>query len=287
MKNVLQKKFLILGAKGQLGKAFVDYLSAKAPVVAPPEEEADITQHSRIQALIEESKPDVVINCAAYNAVDEAQDHEDIAFKVNAQGVEHLAELSKTYGFFLVHYSSDYVFDGAKGLPYTEEDAPFPLNVYGKSKLEGEKCVLKISPHYLVFRLSWVIGPGKQNFLFKLTQWAQKNHVLKVSSDEISVPTFTDTIVEVTLKSLEAGLSGLFHLTNSGMASRYELAKEFLKEIKMPNEVLPCSMPDFLTKARRPKFSAMDNKKISSTLGIHIKPWKEALAEYVAHGYGC
>jgi len=183
-----------------------------------------------VKELFYREKPDIVINCAAYNLVDKAEEDYITAYKTNALGVRNLAYLSNKLNAFFVHYSTDYVFDGTKenGL-YTEEDTPNPLNEYGKSKLTGERWIVEETENYLLFRVSWVYGRGKQNFIYKLIQWAKNNDYLKIAYDEISVPTSTRTIVEVTLKALDNGLTGLYHLTNSGYASRYEWAKKYLK----------------------------------------------------------
>lgn len=278
----MEKKFLILGASGQLGSEFRQALSQqRANYIAPDEKSADLTNHQSIKALIRNEMPDVVINCAAYNAVDDAEINQELAFRINSDAVAALAETCRSHNAFLVHYSSDYVFDGKKGDLYIEEDEAAPLNIYGKSKLAGEKAVLDILPESLVFRLSWVIGKGKQNFLFKLTQWAMKNQILKISADETSVPTFTDDIVRVTLSALQKNLHGLFHLTSSDYASRYELSRYFLKKANLKNIVVPVPVSYFQTLAERPVFSAMSNKKIAEATGIELPDWREGVERYL------
>ena len=185
-------------------------------------------------------------------------------------------------GAFLVHYSSDYVFDGIKatGL-YTEEDSPNPINEYGRSKLAGEKLLAESGAEYLLFRLSWVYGKGEQNFIYKFRQWAEKSNVLKIASDEVSVPTSTKTIVDITMKSIKKGLSGLYHLTNSGYASRYEWAKEILKLTGMKNVLYPINRESFGMPAVRPYFSAMDNTPVSDKTGIEIPYWQESLKVFL------
>jgi len=275
------KKFLILGSKGQLAAEFQSYFTQRnISFNAPPEFEANITDDHQIEELITEFKPHILINCAAYNAVDHAEDNPDLAYSINYEAVKNLTKLCKTHHIFFVHYSSDYVFDGTKGSPYTEEDAPNPLNIYGKSKLKGEEVIPTLLADFLIFRLSWVIGKGHQNFLYKLSQWAQNNSELKISSDEISVPTFTKDIVDITLKSLNKELTGLYHLTNSDYVSRYILAKTFIKLKGLPNTVIPVPMDTFPAKASRPKFSAMSNAKISNALNIIIPTWEERLEKY-------
>jgi dTDP-4-dehydrorhamnose reductase len=275
------KKILILGSAGQLAQAFVGALEERGlDFIAPEEQASSITDFDLISRLLDEVKPDVVINCAAYNAVDQAEEDPDVAYLVNGGAVENLAQQCEKRGIFLVHYGSDYVFDGQKQDLYTEEDSLNPLNVYGKSKLAGENAVRETMSRYLVFRLSWVIGEGKQNFLYKLSGWAEKNRILKISADEVSVPTFTTNVVDITLLSLEKGLTGLYHLTNSGYASRYELAKYYIEKKKLQNIVVPVPMSDFKTAAKRPLFSAMLNQKIQKELGIKIPTWQEGVDRF-------
>lgn len=282
--KLMDKKFLILGGSGQLGLEFKSILTERSiPFVAPEEQDANITDYDSMESLIAREKPSTVINCAAFNAVDDAEAKPEIAYRVNAEAVGRLAELCRRFRAFLVHYSSDYVFDGKKEGLYTEEDAPNPLNVYGKSKLAGEEAVKAATKDFLVFRLSWVIGKGKQNFLYKLSQWAAKNPVLRISANETSVPTFTDDIVYVTLLGLEKKISGLYHLVSGDYASRYELTRRFLKKINKNNLVIPVPVSYFQTAAARPEFSAMSNQKLTEALGIRIPDWEEGVDRYAAH----
>ena len=280
-------KYLIIGKNGQLGREFLRVLGgdsagvgAGVSVSSVGREECDITDLNQILNLFEAIKPDIVINCAAYNQVDKAEEDYIEAFKVNSIGIRNIAFASKKYNSFLVHYSSDYVFDGKKenGL-YTEEDIPNPLNEYGKSKLMGEQLLKEETDRYLIFRVSWVYGEGKQNFIYKLMQWAKNSEYLKIAYDEISVPTSTRTIANITLKAIENGLTGLYHLTNLGYASRYEWAKEILKIKNIDKFIKPVSSDIFELPAKRPKFSAMSNEKIKSLLNIDIKSWDEELEE--------
>lgn len=277
----MKAKYLILGAGGQLGKEFVNYLQKNdMDFLAPAENESDITNPEMMQQLVQQYQPDFVINCAAYNAVDKAEEDNNTAFLVNATAPGTLAEIATKKGAKLIHFSSDYVFDGSKNDLYQEHDDCKPLNVYGKSKREGEHQVLAKGDH-LIFRLSWVIGPGEQNFIFKLNQWAQKNPVLRITGDEVSVPTFTFDIVRLTIASLEENLSGIYHLTNSDYASRYELARQYLKFAGKKNVVIPVSISHFPTPAKRPLFSAMSNHKLQQRLKVEIPTWQQSLEKYV------
>ncbi|MGK7395483.1 MAG: dTDP-4-dehydrorhamnose reductase [Candidatus Cyclobacteriaceae bacterium M3_2C_046] len=277
----MYKKFLILGSNGQLGTEYQQTFSKKnIDYLAPSEQKADITNREMLDQLVTSYNPEVIINCAAFNAVDKAEVDPAQAFRINAEAILNLTHICHQRKIFLVHYSSDYVFDGKKHHWYLESDQPHPLNQYGKSKWQGEKHIKAGLKNYLIFRLSWVIGPGQQNFLFKLSQWAASNPVLKISGDEVSVPTFTPTIVELTLLSLSQGLSGLFHLTNSDYASRYELARAYLKLKNLDNLVVPVPMSYFNMPAPRPLFSVMSNQQLAKTLNLEIPAWQQELETY-------
>ena len=273
---------LILGARGQLGREFCATLSRQGvDFEGVGRLEGDITSPEALDRLFARVRPKTVINCAAYNLVDQAEDEPDRAYAVNALAPAALAQRCAAGKAVLVHYSTDYVFDGAKQSPYNEEDEPRPLNVYGKSKLAGEHAIREQWEEHLIFRVSWVIGRGKQNFLYKLREWAGQRQELKISSDEVSVPSFTRDIVDVTLMALDRSLKGLYHLTNTGVASRYALAETFIRLKGLTNTLVPVPMSTFVTKARRPAYSAMSNHKISTALGITIAPWQERIKDYV------
>lgn len=276
-------RYLISGRNGQLARAFIKAFERRSiDFIAPDEAKLDITREAVVAEAVAGYKPDVVINCAAYNLVDQAEEEHEKAFAVNALGAKHLAQAAATHKAILVHFGSDYVFDGMKetGL-YTEEDQVNPLNEYGKSKLSGEEMVRKSCDDVLIFRLSWVYGDGKQNFICKLAEWANKNEYLKIACDEFSVPTHTDTVVNIALKSLNAGMRGLFHLTNSGFCSRYEWATSIAKHLGIKNFIRPVSMDVFRLPARRPKFSAMTNIRLSGELNVRIPSWEEAVESFL------
>ncbi len=278
-------KVLVTGARGQLGTEFVNFFESKGlDFVALGREELDITDFHKLYSVVREIKPDFVINCSAYNQVDRAEDEIQAAFRVNAVGVYNLAVVSREVGAKLIHYSTDYVFDGSKQGFYVEEDQPNPLNTYGKSKLLGEALIKDVAEDFLIFRVSWVYGRGRQNFLYKLYEWAKAREVLRIAVDEFSVPTSAKTIVEVTIRAIGDGLSGLYHLTNSGYASRYEWAKEYLELKGIKKLIYPAYQADFNLPARRPKWSVMSNERISGELKIEIPDWKEELKRRVNEG---
>ena len=276
-------KYLISVRNGQLARAFIKTFERKSiDFLAPDESNLDITKEAVVAEAVASYNPDVIINCAAYNLVDQAeQDHEG-AFAVNALGPKYLALAASRQKAVLVHFGSDYVFDGKKesGL-YTEEDQVSPLSQYGKSKLSGEEEIRECCGEFLIFRLSWVYGEGKQNFIYKLTDWAETQEYLKVAADEFSVPTYANIVVDMTLRSLEAGVRGLWHLTNSGFCSRYEWATVIAKSLGLKKFIRPVSMDLFHLPARRPKFSAMTNIRLSGELNVSIPAWEESVESFL------
>lgn len=275
-------RLLVTGSRGQLARQFQrDADSTCHAVVAPPEDTLDITRPAQIRQAIERHRPDVLINCAAYNFVDRAESEFEQACRVNADGVRQLAVQCSRSNILLVHYGTDYVFDGAKEALYDEQDEPRPLNAYGRSKLLGEQALAAETDHFLLLRVSWVYGPGQQNFLYKLSQWARTNPVLKIVCDQLSVPTYTEDIVRVTLRAVERGLRGTYHLTNDGYGSRYEVARYFAERVGLDNLILPVTSGAFDMVAERPYFSAMSNRKLSVELGLCIPHWRDGIDRFV------
>jgi len=272
---------LITGSSGQLACAFASRFRLDGTCfLAPPEVQLDITDPASVESAVSVFRPDVILNCAAYNNVDAAEQSPSPAFAVNRDAVAILASAARRHGARLVHYGTDYVFDGAAAAPYHEEDATAPLNVYGQSKLEGEQAALDAGPGCLLLRVSWVFGDGVQNFFFKLREWSQARQTLRVVWDQLSVPTYTEDIVTLTLRALDRGLEGRWHLTNSGYASRYETARFFLKCLKKDCFVIPVSSDAFPSPARRPFCSVMSNRRLAAALHADIPPWEDAVERF-------
>jgi dTDP-4-dehydrorhamnose reductase len=274
-------KFLVIGKNGQLGKEFVKHFSkTSTDYIALGHSEIDISDLDNVIEVINQIKPEIIINTSAYNQVDLAEKDYEIAFKTNSFGIHNLVRASNQNKSLLVHYGTDYIFDGTKndGL-YTELDNPNPLSQYARSKYMGESFLNDYSKH-LLFRVSWVFGDGEQNFIYKFKQWS-KNKIMKISGDEVSVPTSTKTIVDITLKSINQDLRGLYHLTNTGYCSRYEYAKFITNTLKLNNIIYPVNMNSFNLPAERPTFSAMDNSKIQKILNIDIESWQDAVKDFL------
>ena len=282
-------KYLVTGKNGQLARAFIRRLEERAEdFLALDRHELDIADPGMVSNVFSFFRPEVVLNCAAYNLVDRAEEEPSRAFEVNASGPGILANAAREADALMVHFSTDYVFDGARRGegPYTEADAPNPLSEYGRSKLAGERAVQEAAGRFLVFRVSWVFGEGKQNFIYKLVDWAEKNEVLRIADDEISVPTYTYTIAGAVLKAVEKELCGLYHLTGGGSCSRYEWAGLVLKTLGTKKTMNPVPMSTFKLPARRPGFSAMSNKAISGELGIRIPAWEEDVQLFLKERFG-
>jgi dTDP-4-dehydrorhamnose reductase len=276
-------KYLITGRSGQLAQSFISTLQARSIDYSAPEESyLDITDIKIVTDAVDSYRPDVIINCAAYNFVDKAEQERNVAFSVNAFGPQNLARAAVKRKAILVHFGSDYVFDGTKEHDlYVENDPTKPVNEYGKSKLAGEQHIREELDQYLIMRLSWVFGRGEQNFIHKLLQWSKTSEWLKIACDEFSVPTSTQTAVDVTLHALEKGMTGLYHLTNTGYCSRYEWARFILSTLRIKKFISPVTMDTFHLPAQRPKFSAMSNKKLSDLLNIRIPTWEEAVKVFL------
>ncbi len=279
MKYLVTGQYPEIGATGQLAAAFARRFERAGLDFSYPI--LDITDFDALMLAVAAYRPDVILNCAAYNFVDKAETDPVQAFKINAFGPALLSHAAKKYNSALVHYGSDYIFDGLKKIPYIESDPANPLSQYGKSKLAGEQLAAEGGARTLILRLSWVFGPGRQNFIYKLRDWAKDGRVLKMADDEISVPTYAEDVVDVTLKAVESGLLGVYHLTNSGSASRYEWAEAVLKELGLKNRLERARQSDFILPAKRPGFSAMSNRKISAELNSHIPEWRDAVRSFL------
>lgn len=265
-------KYLIPGANGQLGYAFRSILSENGQdIFTFGKEDLDITDLQSVREKVERLKPDYVINCAAYNAVDKAEEDWEVAYLVNGIGPRNLAIVCNENDIPLVHYSTDYVFDGKKGSPYTIADEPNPLNQYGKSKLLGERFVQSLCNKYLLIRTSWVFGPGgkkNSNFVEKVLSWAENTDNLKIVDDEISCPTYTFDLAEATINLLHRRAWGLYHITNSGSCSRYEWAKFILDITRWDGLCEKSTMNDFPSEAHRPHNSELGLMPMSLEISI-------------------
>ena len=282
MDRLNNRKILITGVKAQLGYYFQKILAAMpVSVTGLSRADLDVCDYDRLKDVIAQIKPDILINCAADNFIDRAEDDSRSAYAVNSTAVEQMATICRRGGIFLVHYSTAHVFDGFKREHYLETDEPNPLNVYGRSKLQGDQAIQSILDRYLILRLSWVFGQGKNCFLTKVERWAETQAVINISEDEISIPTYAENVVDLTLQCLLKGMEGLYHLTSSGQCSRYQYVKYYFERIKNKTQINPQPLDSFHMKAKRPMFSCMSNDKISKCLKQPIDDWTVGLEQFI------
>lgn len=285
-------RILVTGSKGQLGHEVVDQLEKQSMDVIPlTHDQIDIADNDCIQRQVAEVKPAMIINAAAYTKVDESEDRSDLAFTINQKGPSFLATACEKSNIPLIHISTDYVFDGEKKSPYTEKDAAFPINKYGKSKLDGENEIVSRLKKYIIIRTSWMYGVHGNNFVKTMLRLGKSRTEINVVSDQFGSPTaavdLAEAIVDITRLILfyKKSAWGIYHYCGEGITNWHDFAKEIFqialrKELMKMPEIHPVSSLDYPTKAKRPRFSALNCDKIKHSFGIHIKPWKERL-EYV------
>ncbi|APX71964.1 dTDP-4-dehydrorhamnose reductase [Companilactobacillus allii] len=271
-------KILITGAYGQLGTELRYLLDEKnIEYVGTDSKELDITDKNSVDKYFDENRPEVVYHCAAYTAVDSAEEEpgKTIDYDVNAIGTRNIVEAAERVGATLIYISTDYVFDGTKDGMYTEDDTPNPKNEYGRTKLLGEQAVEEIMSKYYIIRTSWVFGEYGKNFVYTMLNLAKTHDHLTVVDDQIGRPTWTRTLAEFMLYAVQNNVDyGLYQLSNEGSCSWYEFATEILKDKDV--DVSPVTSEQYPQKAYRPKHSVMNLRKIDST-GYDIIGWKDAL----------
>jgi dTDP-4-dehydrorhamnose reductase len=271
------QKILLIGKNGQVGWELQRTCCTLGEVVALDYPEIDLANVSGIRSLIADVKPSILINAAAYTNVDKAESEPEVARAVNAIAPGVMAEEAKKLGAVFIHYSTDFVFDGAKGSPYVETDTPNPLNVYGASKLEGEQLVQAAGGAYLIFRTSWVYSMRQGGFVTKVLQWARQQEILRIVDDQIGSPTWARMLAEATSQVIAQGRgdpfgyigekAGLYHLAGGGSCSRYEWARAILeldpkKEEQIVKHLLPAKSSEFPTPAKRPMNTGLDCGKV-------------------------
>ncbi|MCM1129651.1 MAG: dTDP-4-dehydrorhamnose reductase [Alistipes senegalensis] len=288
-------KILLLGKNGQVGQALQPVLASLGEVTALDRSQADFDDPKRLRAVLAGYQAEVIVNAAAYTAVDRAEEEVDQAFRANAVSVDVLAEAAARQGALLVHYSTDYVFDGKKTAPYQETDVPNPLNVYGKSKLAGEMAVRQSGCQYLVFRTSWVYSPAGKNFINTIWRLAREREALDVVADQVGAPTSALLIAEMTARAVSAFFAGtlpqgLYHLTASGETSWHGLASYLVQKARGKGAALkldearirPIATEDYPLPALRPKNSRLNCALLSEKLGVAMPEWKTGVDALVA-----
>jgi len=283
-------KILITGSNGQLGRSLQN-ITERYPDYDfhfKFSKDLDITIKERVSNLFTLEKYDYCINCAAYTAVDKAESDKENAYLVNAEAVRYLAEACKTNNTILIHISTDFVFDGAKGTPYTETDLPNPLNVYGASKLKGEQYVQQILKKYFIIRTSWVYSEYGHNFVKTMLRLGAEKDEINVVNDQIGSPTYAGDLAEVILKIIhkKAIGYGIYHYSNEGEISWYDFARAIFEIKGMNVKVNPIPSRDYPTPAKRPVFSVMDTSKIKDLLQIEVPYWTDSLSIINNSAYG-
>jgi dTDP-4-dehydrorhamnose reductase len=286
-------RILLFGKYGQLGWELERTLACLGPVTAIDYPELDFKKPETLPRIIQEIDPELIIISAAYTDVDKAESEPDVARLINATSVGVIAEEARKRKVPVIHYSTDYVYDGTKGAPYKEEDNPNPINVYGQSKLEGERAIAQVGGMYLIFRTSWVYSLRTGGFVNKVNEWARTQPVIRIVDDQIGNPTWARMLAEVTTLVISGTRSdirgnlekytGIYHLAGDGYVSRFGWAREIfshdpiLKE-HLADKLLPAKTSDYPTPARRPLFSALNCERFKSTFGLSLPSWKTALS---------
>jgi dTDP-4-dehydrorhamnose reductase len=270
-------KILILGHKGMLGHELAEVFENGNELFLWDREQIDITKREEVMQKIGEFKPDVVINAAAYTAVDKAESEKDLAYKVNGCAVGFLATICKQINALFVHFSTDYVFDGESHNGYKENHPYKPINMYGKSKALGEKMILDIEPRYYLIRTSWLFGKSGKNFVETMLRLVTDGKKIKVVNDQFGSPTYAKDLAEKVKKLIESRNSyGVYHITNSGFCNWHEFALKIFELTGLKPDVRPVNSEEFITPAKRPTYSMLVNTKLSP-----MRPWEEALKEYL------
>ncbi|HSW49540.1 MAG TPA: dTDP-4-dehydrorhamnose reductase [Bryobacteraceae bacterium] len=282
----MRKKIFVLGSAGQLGQELVAELSSRGYYVTGMDRDTiDVADRFQVEECIGALDPAVVINAAAYNQVDVAEREPQAAFAVNALAVRNIAIACRQVEARLVHYSTDYVFDGAAGRPYTETDAPRPLGVYGVSKLAGEFFANGYLPAPLIIRTSGVFGPGgldtaRGNFLELMLRLAKSGQPIRVVEDHVASPAYAPALAARTADMVDRGLSGLFHIGGGTPISWFEFARLIFKAAGLTPELRPTNEREYRTEARRPKYSALSNAKLEAAGLAPMPPMEEAVLDY-------
>lgn len=285
-------KILLFGRNGQLGWEAQHTLKPLGDIIACGRAELDLTNLEMLRRMIREIKPQVIVNAAAYTAVDRAESEPELARTINAKAPGVMAEEAQALDIPLIHISTDYVFDGEKGSPYIEEDKTNPLNMYGQSKLEGEQAIVQVGGAHVILRTSWVYSLRGDNFVTKIIAWSREQETLRVVSDQIGSPTWARMLAETISGMVDRSLpnlgeyfgerSGIYHLGGKGSVSRFDFAKAILRldprsKEQVTRRLEPALTADFPTPARRPLITSLDCSRFEQVFGTRLPGWEENL----------
>lgn len=274
-------KIMITGAQGQLGQEIVKDFSENHEVFGFNSSDLDVTNLESIHTHMNRLKPHIIVNCASYNMVDDAELNPDGAQRVNEVGPKNIAEISRHLGTVMVHFSTDFVFDGKSKVPYDEKSSTGPINVYGQTKLAGEQHVQHICDKHIVLRTSWLYGSSKKNFFNSIVDASRKQQAISVVDDQIGCPTYIPDLVRQLKFVIDEGIFGLYHCSGNGFCSRYEFAKQILDLMRIETEIHPVQTLDYPHKAIRPQFSALNNYALEKCINRKMPHWEQSLIEYV------
>lgn len=283
-------KVMITGAYGQLGTCLKEMSASYSELMIDltDYDTLDITDRDAVSKYLGNSRPDFVVNCAAYTAVDKAENDHDAAHRLNALGPENLSLGCRQTGARLIHISTDYVFDGSSNTPYSETHSPNPKSVYGKTKLEGERLVLKQLPESVIIRTSWLYSAHGNNFVKTMIRLGQERDLLKVVFDQTGTPTYAGDLAKAILKIISVSIKdndswnpGVYHFSNLGVCSWYDFAVETHKCTSITCKVEPILSSAFPTVAPRPSYSVLDKSKIQATYGLEIPYWRDSLMKCI------
>lgn len=289
-----KKIILLFGAKGMLGQALAKRLSRKYKIIILGHSECDVTDFKTVAQMFDRYQPWLALNAAAMTNVDACQENYKNARAVNARGAYNIAKAAEKYNSTVIQISTDYVFSGRKDRPYQENDRAHPVNIYGKTKLEGENLLRKTVKKHIIIRTSWLFGEGKDNFINNIIERSRKEEILRIAADKYSSPTYTldlagaifEIINIINGPAYQDRVYGTYHISNSGYCSWYEYAQVILNAAKIHQIKLePIKMRQINFKAKRPVFSALDNTKYSRLTGKPLRRWQEAVKEYIECKY--
>ncbi|SDX75791.1 dTDP-4-dehydrorhamnose reductase [Hymenobacter psychrophilus] len=276
-------KTLVFGGSGQLGQClqYVAQERSFIDIVFLPEEQANILNQETLRATFEQHRPAYIINCAAYTAVDKAEDEVDLVRKVNRDGAENLARLCGEFGTTMLHISTDFVFAGTGNEPLLETDETAPISVYGLTKLEGEQVIPTHTAQYFILRTSWLYSEYAGNFVKTMLRFGQEREEMRVIWDQLGTPTYAVDLAGALLHIIESGSTayGLYHYSNEGVTSWYDFAVAIFELGGLPTRTVPIRTAEYPTKATRPAFSVMDKTKAKTALGLAIPHWRASLVE--------
>ncbi|MDB9372869.1 dTDP-4-dehydrorhamnose reductase [Nodularia sphaerocarpa] len=283
----MNESILLLGSNGQVGQELEKILSPKHQIISLARPKIDLTQPDNLRQIIREIQPQIIINAAAYTAVDKAETEPELATAINTTAPQIIAEESQKLGSFLIHFSTDYVFDGQQTHPYQESDKTNPLGVYGKTKRAGEIAIEQTHSHHIILRTAWVYGTyGKGNFVKTMLRLGKERSEIGVVTDQIGSPTWAQDIADAIahiIPQLTPEIAGIYHYTNSGVISWYDFAVAIFEEAQQlgfpltPPKVIPITTAEYPTLARRPAYPVLACGKISQVLGTYPPHWRQRL----------